>query len=244
MLKNVMNVKVNYFFNDIGSDISLVLLHGWGQNIDMMMPIGEKFFSKYNVLIIDLPGFGKSSEPDYSWSVYDYAKCVKKIVDDLELERIILVGHSFGGRIGLIYSSLYNVEKLICMGSPYCKELSKLPLKTRIYKKFKKIGCLSWIANIMKNYIGSKDYKNSSEVMRGVLVKSINLEMVDDIKKIKSPTLLIWGSIDTAVPLKRAYELKDLIKFSELKVYEDRTHYAYLEEINDVVRLIDEFIRK
>ena len=121
MLKNIKGVKVNYFFHDIGADVSLVLLHGWNQNIEMMMPIGEKFFDRYNVLIIDLPGFGKSSEPLHSWTVYEYAECVKQMVDDLGLNKIILMGHSFGGRVGLIYASIYEVYKLICFASPYCK---------------------------------------------------------------------------------------------------------------------------
>ena len=244
MLKKVMDVKVNYYFNDIGSDTTFVLLHGWGQNIEMMLPIGDKFKNKYNILIIDLPGFGKSSEPTYSWSVSDYALCVKKIVDSLELEKIILIGHSFGGRVGLIYASKYSVDKLICLASPYCREITKLSFKTKVYKRIKNISCLNWLANIIKNKTGSVDYKNASEVMRGVMVQSINLEMDDDIKKIKAPTLLIWGSNDTAVPVKRAYELNELIKNSKVIVYDDATHYAYLERLNDVVNEINEFIRK
>lgn len=244
MLKNIKGVKVNYFFHDIGADVSLVLLHGWNQNIEMMMPIGEKFFDRYNVLIIDLPGFGKSSEPEYSWTVYEYADCVKQMVDDLGLDKIILMGHSFGGRVGLIYASVYEVFKLVCFASPYCKELNKLPLKTKIYKSLKNISCLKWIANIMKNYIGSTDYKNATEVMRGVLVQSINIEMTEDVKKIKAPTLLIWGSLDTAVPLKRAYELETLIENAGVVVYEGATHYAYLERKNEVIKVIDDFIGK
>lgn len=244
MLKNIMGVKVNYYFNDIGSETTLVLLHGWGQNIDMMMPIGDKFLDCYNVLIVDLPGFGRSNEPENSWSVYDYAKCIKNMVDDLDLKNIVLIGHSFGGRIGLIYSSMYYVDKLVCLASPYCRELTKLPLKNRIYKKLKSINGLKWISNIMKKYVGSTDYKNASEVMRGILVKSINLDMINDVKNINVPTLLIWGSKDTAVPVNRAYELNNLIKDSKVVVYEDATHYAYLERLNDVVNVISDFIRK
>ena len=238
MLKNVMNVKVNYEYLDFDKDETLVLLHGWGQNIDMMKPIGDKFINMYNLLYIDLPGFGKSSEPDYPWTVYDYAKCVNIIVEDLKLNNIIIIGHSFGGKIGLIYASKYKVNKLICLASPYCKELKKSPLKTKIYKFLKKIPGLKWIANIMKKYIGSTDYKNASEIMRGVLVQSINLDMVSDVKKINCPTLLIWGTEDTAVPINRAYELNELIKTSRVIEYEGATHYAYLEKLNEVKYMI------
>lgn len=241
MQKKINGINVNYTFNNIGSEITLVLLHGWAQNIDMMKPIGDKYEEYFNVLIIDLPGFGKSDEPPYAWTVYEYVDLIHELIKKLSINKIIMIGHSFGGRLGLIYASIYKVEKLICFASPYCKELKKLPLKTKIYKALKKVFFLRWIANIMKRYIGSTDYKNASEVMRGVLVQSINIEMTEDVKKIKCPTLLIWGTLDTAVPLLRAYELEKLIKNSGVVVYEGATHYAYLERINSVINVLDSF---
>ena len=241
MKKEVRGIKTNYVFNYIEKDTTIVFLHGWGQNIEMMEPL-EKYYRKYyNTLILDLPGFGNSSEPDYPWNVYDYVDFLKELFMSLKLNKIIIVGHSFGGRLGLIYSSIYKVEKLVCLASPYCKELTKLPLKTKIYKALKKVFFLKWIANIMKNYIGSTDYKNASEVMKGILVKSINIDMIDDVKKIECPTLLIWGTNDTAVPLKRAYELNKLIKDSGVVEYTGATHYAYLERLGNVVSVLDSF---
>lgn len=241
MKKEVRGIKTNYVFNYIEKDTTIVFLHGWGQNIEMMEPL-EKYYRKYyNTLILDLPGFGNSSEPDYPWNVYDYVDFLKELFMSLKLNKIIIVGHSFGGRLGLIYSSIYKVEKLVCLASPYCKELTKLPLKTKIYKTLKKVFFLKWIANIMKNYIGSTDYKNASEVMKGILVKSINIDMIDDVKKIECPTLLIWGTNDTAVPLKRAYELNKLIKDSGVVEYTGATHYAYLERLGNVVSVLDSF---
>jgi pimeloyl-ACP methyl ester carboxylesterase len=119
--------------------------------------------------------------------------------------------------------------------------MSKLPLKTKIYKTLKKVPILRPFANVMKKYIGSTDYKNASEIMRGVLVQSINVDMIEDIKKIKCPTLLIWGTLDEAVPLTRAYELEKLIPDSGVVVYEGATHYAYLERINEVISVLDSF---
>ena len=243
MKKQINNLNVNYTFSDIGSDTTLVLLHGWGQNIEMMNPIGDKYKEFFNVLIIDLPGFGKSEEPPYAWSVYEYVEFIHSLISELNLKKIFLAGHSFGGRLGLIYASIYKVEKLVCFASPYCKELKKLPLKTKIYKSLKKIFFLKWIANIMKKYIGSTDYKNASEVMRGVLVKSINIEMIEDVKKIKAPTLLVWGTLDTAVPISRAYELEKLISDAGVVVYEGASHYAYLERLNAVINVLDSFFK-
>jgi len=93
----------------------------------------------------------------------------------------------------------------------------------------------------MQSKVGSTDYKNASEVMRGVLVKTVNTDLSDYARKITSPTLLIWGSMDEAVPVKRAYELEKMIKDAGVIVYEGATHYAYLERINEVVLVLDNF---
>jgi len=241
--KKIRNVNINYEFSNIDKEITLVFLHGWGQNIQMMLPVSDKYTKFFNILVIDLPGFGNSEEPDYAWTIYDYAEAVKELIDELSIKKVILLGHSFGGRISLVYASLYGCEKLICFGSPYCKELSKLPLKNRIYKQIKKIFFLRWLANIMKNHIGSTDYKNASPMMKGVLVNAVNLDLTADVKKIKCPTLLIWGSLDTAVPVRRAYELEKLIPDAGVILYEGATHYAYLERLDSIVTVLDNFFK-
>ena len=241
MKKRIMNVDVNYEFCNNNKKITLVMLHGWGQNIEMMEPLAKPFRDRYNTLIIDLPGFGESSEPKEVWGVYEYTLFVREIIKNLKIEDVILVGHSFGGRIALVYASEYPVKKLVCLASPYCKELTKLPLKNRIYKQAKKIKCLNWLAKIMQNKVGSEDYKKASQVMKGVLVKTVNTDLSEYAKKITAPTLLIWGDKDEAVPITRAYELEKLIKDAGVIVYEGATHYAYLERINDVILVLDNF---
>ena len=57
----VNNLNINYIQYGKGKDI--VLLHGWGQNIEMMKPLGDYFSDNYRITILDLPGFGKSDEP-------------------------------------------------------------------------------------------------------------------------------------------------------------------------------------
>lgn len=241
MKKKINGVNVNYEYSNIKSDITLVLLHGWGQNIEMMKPIGDKYKDKFNVLIIDLPGFGESDEPPKSWTVYEYTDFVHDVIKSFDIKKIFLVGHSFGGKISLVYASKYKVEKLVCLASPYCKEIKKIPFKTKVYKVVKKIKLLTPLANYMKNKIGSTDYKNASDIMRGVLVQTVNLDIDEDVKKIKCPTLLIWGTLDTAVPINRAYELEKMINNAGVVVYEGATHYAYLERLNNVIRVLNSF---
>ncbi len=238
----IKNVKINYQFNDIKKKVTIVFLHGWGQNIAMMEPI-QKYYQKYfNTLILDLPGFGQSGEPPYAFNTKDYVELLHELFLQLKIKNVILIGHSFGGRIALLYSSMYPVDKLICLASPYCPEVTKLSFKTKVYKKLRKIKCLKFITDYMRKKNGSVDYNNASEVMKGVLVNAINTDLTIDVQNIKCPTLLVWGDLDTAVPVSRCYELNNLIKNSGIVIYNGATHYAYLERLNELVIVLDSFM--
>ncbi len=83
MQKVYKDTKINYTFYNNKSKTNLVYLHGWGQNIEMMMPIAKPFIDKYNVLIIDLPGFGLSEVPKKAWVLYEYCSMVNDLVKGL-----------------------------------------------------------------------------------------------------------------------------------------------------------------
>jgi pimeloyl-ACP methyl ester carboxylesterase len=238
----VKNTKVNYEYFDNNSKESLVFLHGWGQNIQMMMGLAKPFTKKYNVLIIDLPGFGQSDEPESVWSIYDYADMVEEMLKNLKINKPILVGHSFGGKISLCYAIKYNPKKIVLLASPYKKNIKKDNFKTRLLKFMKKIPGLGGLAEKAKKYFGSTDYKNASVMMRKVLVKHVNLDVSEDAKKIKCPTLLIWGTKDEAVSYDDAVELEKLISNCGLVTYEGNTHYAYLERLTQTNNVLRTFI--
>ena len=93
-----------------------------------------------------------------------------------------------------------------------------------------------------KKHIGSTDYKNASETMRKILVEHVNLDITEDVKKIKCPTIIIWGTLDKAVDIEIAYELEKLINDAAVITYEGCSHYAYLERLNQTVNIIKNFI--
>ncbi len=238
----VKNTKINYDYYDNKSKDSLVFLHGWGQNIQMMMGLAKPFIKKYNVLVLDLPGFGKSDEPSSVWSIYDYADMLNEILVKLKINNPILIGHSFGGKISLCYAIKYNPKKIVLLASPFKKKINKPTLKMKIYKTVKKISFLKPLENVVKKHVGSTDYKNASEMMRKILVEHVNLDLTDEVSKIKCPSLLIWGDRDTAVDIEDGRTLEKLIPNAGLVVYEGCTHYAYLERLDQTIRVLNSFI--
>ena len=237
------NVKINYkdFGNKDGD--AILYLHGWGQNIAMMEPIAKPLEDTHHIVIIDLPGFGESSEPEYAWSLDDFVLMVNYIITKLKLKNVSLIGHSFGGKISLLYASKYDVKKLVLLASPYKVKMAKPSLKVRILKKFKNVPGLKGLAEKMKKRLGSTDYRNASPIMRDILVKHVNTSLIEDAKKIKCPTLIVWGTNDTEVPINDAYELEKLIPDSGVVVYEGCTHYAYIERLNQTISVLKSFMK-
>lgn len=237
----IKDVNINYV--DYGQkENPIVLLHGWGQNIQMMQGIGNQFSSTNRIIIIDLPGYGQSEEPKTIWTVEDYVSCIKELLENLNVSNPIIIGHSFGGKIGLLYASKYRVKKLICLASPYKKSAKDKSFKVKVLKTAKKIPVLNKLEGFAKKHIGSTDYKNASEMMRKILVETVNCDITEEVKKIKCPTLLIWGTMDKAVSINDAYELEKLIDNCGLVTYEGCSHYAYLERFDQTIRVLRSFL--
>jgi len=238
----INDCNINYIDYGNAKGKAIVLLHGWGQNIEMMKSVGDQFQKTHRIVIPDLPGFGKSEEPKYPWELEEYVKTIEEFLTKLKVSNPIIIGHSFGGKIGLLYASRNKVNKLICLASPFNQKIKKETLKVKILKTAKKIPGINKLESFAKKHIGSTDYKNASEMMRKILVNHVNLDITEDVKKISCPTLLIWGTMDMAVSIDDAYELEKLIDNCGLVTYDGCSHYAYLERFGQTISVLNSFL--
>ena len=238
MKMKAKELDINYIQYGKGKDI--LLLHGWGQNIEMMKPIGDNFCDKFRVTILDLPGFGESDEPKSPWTIEMYSEFLEDFVEKLNIKKPIVIGHSFGGRVAIRFSSRNSIEKLVLFGSPCIRIQEDLPFSVRLLKAVKKLPGLNEIGEYMKQYIGSRDYKAASPIMRETLVFVVNEDLSKFAREIEEPTLLIWGDNDTEAPLSDARELEKIMIDAALIILPG-THYAYLENLARVVSILNEF---
>ena len=135
---NINGLDINYldFANKKGD--AIVLLHGWGQNIQMMQMLGEPFKKDYRIIVVDFPGFGLSPEPKQVMDVNDYTIVIEELLKKLNVNEPILVGHSFGGRVSVKFASRNKVKKVILL-SPALRGHDKKGLKTKILKFLKTV---------------------------------------------------------------------------------------------------------
>lgn len=239
---NIDGLNINYldFGNKKGD--AIVLLHGWGQNISMMQMLGEPFKDKYRIIVVDFPGFGGSDEPKEVMGVDGYTKIVEKLLNKLNVKNPILIGHSFGGRVSVKFASRNDVKKLILL-SPALRSHDKKGLKTKVLKFLKTVPGIKNLESWAKDHIGSRDYRAASPIMKKVLVETVNEDLSSDAKKIKAPTILIYGDLDSEVPEEDTKEYEKLIPDCGLILYEGCTHFAYLERLGQTVSIIRNFIK-
>ena len=235
----VKDTLVNYIQYGEGKDI--ILLHGWGQNIEMMKPIGDNLAGNFRITIIDFPGFGESEEPSEAWNISDYANMLELLVKELKIKKPIVMGHSFGGRVAIRYSANNPIEKLVLFGSPCVRLQQKQPLKVRVLKKLKTLPGMDKFGEFMKKYIGSRDYKAASPMMRQILVNTVNEDLSAYASQIEEPTLLIWGDNDTEAPIEEAKMLEKIMPDAALIVLPG-THYAYLENLGQILNILHSFL--
>ena len=239
MKMNIKDVEINYIQYGEGKDI--VLLHGWGQNIEMMKPIGDNLCNNFRITILDLPGFGESEEPKFAWELDDYVEMLEEFCHILKINKPTVLGHSFGGRLSILFASRNDVNKVVLFGSPARPEKSTNSLKVRTLKTIKKLPGMEKIAEKAKNYIGSRDYKAASPIMRQILVNTVNKDLIEDAKKIKASTLLVWGDLDSEASIDDAKLLESTIDDAALIVLPG-THYAYLENLGQVINILNSFL--
>ena len=248
----IENIDINYYDNKKSAKEAVVLLHGWGANIQTMIPIGNLLEDKYRVIILDMPGFGMSQEPREVYDSYDYARIVLKILDELDVPKASFIGHSFGGKVSSIIASSHpnRVDKLILIDSAGIlpKRDLKYYFKVYSYKIMKKIyeiipfpGKEKRLENFRKKH-GSDDYNNSSGIMRSIMVTVVNEDISHILTSIESESLLIWGEYDDATPLWMGQKFEELIPNSGLVVINGAGHYAYLDDYATFSAVINAFM--
>lgn len=247
------NINVNYIKEGIGEN-NILLLHGWGSNIELFNPMIVELSKSNTVYALDMPGFGKSEEPKKSMDVSGYVDFVIKFIEEMEIKKVSILGHSFGGRIIIKMCNLnklpFEIDKLVLLDSAGIKPKNNgsKTMKSRFYKFSKKVVSNKIIKKMFPNALenlkqkfGSEDYKNATPIMRETLVKTVNEDLTDMIDKINYPTLIVWGENDNATPLEDAKIMESKIKDSGLVVVKNAGHYSFLDDVNFVNRVLSTF---
>ena len=244
------NIKIN--INVQGEGEPILLLHGWGCSNEIFRDIQQVLSLGYTTYNFDFPGFGASDEPDTVWGTEEYTAMVEQFTKDNNIKNPALIGHSFGGRISIIYASRNNVCRVVLVDAAGIKP--KRPFK--YYWKVYTFKTFKWLCNTFlpktkaqaiidrrRKGAGSSDYNNASPMMRAILSKVVNEDLTHLLQRIKAPTLLFWGNLDTATPLSDAKTMERLIPDAGLVVAHGTGHFSFLENAGLFTAVIKNFFK-
>jgi len=197
-------------------------------------------FHDVDVQTIDLPGFGSEPLVSPEWGIPEYAKWAQSKVESLKSKKVILVGHSFGGRIATYIASL-NPEwlaQLILIGAPCLYMPSqKVRLLKRIAKVVKMLGLTSNPLSL-NSELTEADKKDMGEIYRRV----VSYDQTEELKKIHIRTLILQGSADTYPSEEVCSAMHRLVQDSQYKVLPGVGHNIHLENPTLLYGIVRKFI--
>lgn len=240
------------FTDSVTGEPCIILMHGWGCEHSTLLSIEKTALEcGYRVVNIDFPGFGKSEEPSDVWGVEKYTQLVECLIDKLKLKSPTLLGHSFGGRVGILYASRHDVDKLILVDAAGIKPKRSLNYYRKVYT-FKAMKRLMYLVmgkeraekklDKRRSKAGSSDYAAASPMMRRILSRVVNEDLTDRLHLIKAPTLLIWGENDTATPLSDAKIMEKRIPDAGLVSFPGCGHYSFLDNPGQFAAVLKSFL--
>ena len=255
----VNELSIFYYENKMGGT-PLLFIHGWlGSSLEWTYQL-YYFNTKEHIIILDLPGFGKSDKPKIEYSIDFFTKQVVEFLKLLGYDEVILIGHSLGGMIALTIAIQNSklVKKLIVIST--CASFSQ-SIKNKwnlfwinivfrlVYKNFLK--------NIIKQIISTekedREFKrhliNALKIPKSVVLNTFkNMTSKFNINKklsqIFHPTLIIYGNEDKIISKSMIINLEELISNSRIVVIEKSPHRVMIENHKKVNDIIDEFIKK
>ena len=209
----------------------VLALHGWRRDhrdFDAVLAVPGM-----EAVALDLPGFGSAPAPDTAWGSADYAETVAAVLGEMA-PRVVVVGHSFGGRVAvhLVASHPDRIAGLVLSGAPLFRfpgARARPRLGFRMARGLAARGLIGQerMEGLRQRY-GSDDYRAASGVMRDILVRTLAENYDESLARLKCPVELVWGDDDTEVPLAVAERLQGELAQAHLVVCPGAGHLTPL----------------
>lgn len=246
-------------YTDEGKGDKVLMIHGFGGSLRNFSKLADLLKTNYEVIRIDLPGFGLSDAPDmgpnpnYLKMYNDY---ISFIIDTLHLDSVYVIGNSMGGGVAWMMAAQHprNVRKLVLISSAGY-DLGNISSRLTIFK-YKAAGDLlfgrGWPMFMsesgMKHSFADKSkvdqatwelnnhFYNREGNIQNMLAMARSHQFPDSsyIKKVECPTLIIWGQQDSTIPVSHAEKFHRDIPNSKVIILNPCGHTPQMERPEDV----------
>lgn len=252
------NNKINY--SDTGKGNTVMLLHGFLENIVVWNELTEHLSKRYRVIAVDLLGHGKSDCNGYIHTMEDQADMLFSLILHLRLRKVSLIGHSMGGYIALAFAELYpdHVRSLILLNSTAQPDSSERKINRDRAIEVVKKNSSSFIRIATQNLFNKEAHeKFSSEIedftnealktpLQGIVAALEGMKIRVDREALLHfspyPKLMIASENDTILPIEdsRAQAKNADITFKTVA----GGHISTIEQKDEIAVIISDFLKK
>ncbi len=220
--------------------MKLFILHGWTYQTATWDALRSELRNRgieHEFLL--MPGLTDGTNA--TWTLDDYVEWLKGKVGT---EKVILYGHSHGGRVSLAFASKYPhlVQRLILEDSAGIPPRGKRWLKREFFKKLSylthPILTNEKLRRFIYRAIRENDYGRATPEMRKTLANLVSVDLTPQLENIVCPTLIIWGAGDKTTPIIDGLLMHERIRGSRLHVIPDARHSPHITHPKEVAELV------
>lgn len=225
---------MEYVINGQG-DKAIIFLHGWGGGYESFSHTAGVLCARF--ICVNVSFFNELENTPLTLD--DYVEFVKNIVIKLKTEQkcsyVTVVGHSFGGRVGIRLASENMIDRLVLTDSAGLKPRRGFKY---LYRRAKRRMVKLFKLNVQ---VGSPDFIALKGARRQTFINIVNTFQDNELARISIPVLLFWGAQDKDTPLYMARKIKRKVKDSALIVVKNGGHFAYLDDYNQFIAAVNSF---
>lgn len=221
----------------------IIIIHGWTYSIYKWNPFIDCLKKeKIPFELLKIPGL--TAPLNTPWTLNDYVLWLKKSINR-EARKIILVGHSNGGRIVGTFTAQYpeKIAQLILIDSAGIIDNNVFARSRRLFFKLlahvgKKMPLYDTPRSFLYKFAQAADYHKATPIMRKTMMSLISTDCAPYFAKITVPTLIIWGQKDQITPITQGKKIHQLIKHSTFSVIDSALHSPYYTHTTEVYKII------
>ena len=251
----------------------LVFLHGLMGSLANWKPTARAFENKYQILLYDQRGHGRSFQPDSGFRPEDYAEDLERILDELAWEEINLVGHSMGGRNAICFAArnMHRVNKLVVedigpnADPARIQQIHRLlqgvplPFENRFVardffrgeflEKFSQEPNIQALAkylhsNLKANDRGEMVWKFSSKAILETMEAGRSRDYWTQWRKISAPSLLLRGEHSRELPPSIYEQMLDENPRAQGRVIRGAGHWIHSEQLESFTQSLQDFFSR
>ncbi len=234
---------------------SIIILHGWGLSGKRFDTLALQLKSKgYRVYAPDFPGFGEAPTPEYPYHLSDYADFLSTFIQKNKVDKPVLIGHSFGGRVSLkfLHTHPNGASAVIFTGTPGYTPVPRRRLQLFvILAKIGKVLFSLWPLSVIQEKIrawyyylvGARDFYRANPMMRKIFKLIVQEDLTLPISSIRIPCAIIWGSLDQITPVWIAKKMHAAIRHSVLTIIENADHGVSYKKPELFSEYVDAFLK-